>query len=169
MTTRRAVLASAAALGSSFILGGCAHQAPRADPPSSNQKWRQAVLAYLQSLARPDGGYAFADQQRSHLTPTYAVIGCYHLLREPIANQKTLATFVRENYPSKLKKLEQERRAFEFQQVQSLIWLGDAAADFRERILAWKQPLAYMKQYERHGYPVFSSEISGAFICRQLL
>lgn len=168
MKTRRQVLASAAAIGSSVILGGCAHTQP---PPQQavSPKWRQSLLAYLQSLARPDGGYAFADQERSHLTPTYAVIGCYHLLKEPIPNPKALATFIRENHPSKLKKLEQERRAFEFQQVQSLIWLGDAAADFRDRILAWKQPLAYMKQYERHGYPVFSSEISGAFICRKLL
>jgi hypothetical protein len=53
--------------------------------------------------------------------------------------------------------------------VQALIWLGEDAADFRERILAWLQPLTYMKQYERHGYPVFASEISGGILCRQLL
>jgi len=168
MTTRRSVLAAAAAIGSSFILGGCAHTSP-SDSVSYHSKWRSAILAYLQSLARPDGGYAFADQERSHLTPTYAVIGCYQLLKQEIPNRTALATFVRNNHPSKLKKLEQERRAFEFQQIQALIWLGDDAADFRETILAWKQPLAYMKQYERHGYPVFSSEISGGFICRQLL
>jgi hypothetical protein len=169
MTSRRSLLATAAAVGSSLLFGGCAQQPRRADAASCNQKWREALLTYLQSLARPDGGYAFADQDRSHLTSTCAVIGCYHLLKEPVPNSKTLAAFVRDNHPSRLKKLEQERRAFEFQQVQALIWLGDDAPDFRQRILAWKQPLAYMKQYERHGYPVFSSEISGAFICRQLL
>jgi hypothetical protein len=169
MTSRRSVLATAAAIGSSFLVGGCAHTPRKTTAIPSIPQWRRSLLAYLQSLARPDGGYAFVDQDRSHLTPTYAVIGCYQLLRQEIPNRKQLAAFVRDNHPSRLKKLEQERRAFEFQQVQALIWLGDDAADFRERILAWRQPLAYMKQYERHGYPIFSSEISGAFICRQLL
>ena len=38
------------------------------------------VCDYLESLRRPDGGYAWADQPQSHLTPSFAAVGCYHLL-----------------------------------------------------------------------------------------
>jgi hypothetical protein len=168
---RRAVLAALAAAGSSLAVGGgCAPVQPAATGAAAAVPARQsAALTYLATLARPDGGFAWADQAQSHLTPTYAVIGSYRLLKQQPPNPKGLAAFVRAHHPSRLKKLEQEHRVFAFQQVQALVWLGDDAADFRERILAWKQPLAYLKQYERHGYPVFSSEISGAFACRELL
>lgn len=126
------------------------------------------VLRYLESLARTDGGYAWEDQADSHLTPTFAVIGCYRLLKQTPPNQHALAEFVRTHHPSRLKKLEQERRVFEFQQVQSLVWLGADASGFTEKIRAWKQPLVYLKQYEQHGYPIFQSEM-GAFTCRALL
>ena len=39
-----------------------------------------SLLDYLAAHQRADGGYAFADQERSHLTPTFAVIGAYKLL-----------------------------------------------------------------------------------------
>ncbi|MBM3851856.1 MAG: prenyltransferase, partial [Verrucomicrobia bacterium] len=129
---------------------------------------REAVLRYLASHARPDGGYAFEDQPRSHLTPTYAVIGSYRLLGEAPPNKARLIDYVRTHHPRELKKLEQERRIFEFQQVQSLVWLGDPAADFRERIGAMKAPLGYLRQYEQHGYPIFQSE-TGVVQCHALL
>jgi hypothetical protein len=166
--TRRSLLTAGAAIGSSMLFGGCTFTKPAA-PKTDFYAWHKSLLAYLQTLSRPDGGYAWADQDRSHLTPTYAVIGCYRLLKQDIPNRERLADFIRQNHPSRLKKLEQERRAFTFQQVQALLWLGDDAADFRDRILAWNQPLPYLRQYERHGYPVFASEISGAIVCRELL
>ena len=129
---------------------------------------RAAVLKYLASHARPDGGYAFSDQQRSHLTPTYAVIGAYQLLGETPPNKAQLTEYVRTHHPRELKKLEQERRIFEFQQVQALVWLGDPAAEFRDRMKTWTAPLPYLKQYEQHGYPVFQSEL-GLVQCRALL
>ena len=130
--------------------------------------WRSATLRYLESLARPDHGYAWEDQEQSHLTPTFAVIGCYRALKQPIPNKSVLAEFVRTHHPAALKKLEQERRIFEFQQVQALAWLGEDASPLRERIFSWSQPLAYMKQYEQHGYPLFSSEM-GVVLSRALL
>jgi hypothetical protein len=33
------------------------------------------ITAYLESLAREDGGYGWAGQEHSHLTPTFFVIG----------------------------------------------------------------------------------------------
>ena len=135
---------------------------------SAEDEKHTALLAYLESLARPDGGYAWADQDQSHLTPAYFVIGCYHALRRTPPNKSGLADFVRTHHPSVLKKLEQERRAFEFQQVQALTWLGEDASMFNNKVRAWTEPLAYLKQYEKHGYPVFQSEL-GAFTCRALL
>ncbi len=156
--TRRTLLKSAA-------VAGLAGAWPR-------MNWAQAgggpVLDYLEKHARPDGGYAFADQQRSHLTPTYAVIGAYRLLGVAPPNATALADYVRKHHPRELKKLEQERRIFEFQQVQALVWLGDPAADFRERLKTWTAPLPYLKQYEQHGYPIFQSEL-GLVQCRALL
>ncbi len=130
--------------------------------------WHVDVLKYLQTLARPDGGYAWEDQKHSHLTPTFHAIGCYHVLKQTPPNKKALAEFVRTHHPRELKKLEQERRVFEFQQVQALAWLGEDISEFREKIGAWKAPMAYLKQYEQHGYPIFQSE-TGAIRCRPLL
>ncbi len=90
------------------------------------------------------------------------------LLKQTPPNKTKLAEFIRTHHPRELKKLEQERRAFEFQQVQALVWLGEDASELKERILAWNQPLAYLKQYEQHGYPLFSSEM-GVILSRAML
>src|SRR6185436_1202469 len=73
-----------------------------------------AVLRYLESLARSDGGYAWEDQEDSHLTPTFAAIGCYHALKQTPPNKRRLAEFIQGHHPSRLKKLEQEHRVFDF-------------------------------------------------------
>jgi hypothetical protein len=130
--------------------------------------WREGLLRYLESLARPDGGYGWEGQEHSHLTPTFYVIGCYRVLGHTVPKKDRLAEFVRTHHPGALKKLEQERRIFEFQQIQALIWLGEDASAFKQRILSWNQPLAYLKQYEQHGYPLFSSEM-GVILSRALL
>ena len=127
-----------------------------------------SVIQYLNRLSRRDGGFAWEDQESSHLTPTFASIGCFHILKQSPPNRKQLAEFVRTHHPSQLKKLEQEHRVFDFQQVQSLVWLGEDASEFRDKIRAWTKPEAYLKQYEKHGYPVFQSQMS-AFLCRILL
>src|SRR4051812_34005470 len=72
-----------------------------AQPPDA-----PATVAYLKSLARPDGGYAWDDQERSHLTPTFAVIGCYRLLGQDPPDARRLAEFVRTHHPFRIKKLE---------------------------------------------------------------
>jgi hypothetical protein len=135
---------------------------------SEQHRGADTMIRYLQSLARSDGGYAWEDQEESHLTPTFAVIGCYKILGQLPPDPARLAEFVRTHHPAQLKRLEQERRMFEFQQVQSLAWLGADAGALREKIGGWKMPLSYLKQYERHGYPIFQSEL-GAFTCRALL
>lgn len=168
MINRRTLLKSfAAASLSPALTGRLLGQAPASAPAPAGGSVE--ILRYLESHARPDGGYGWADQEHSHLTPTFAVIGCYRLLKQMPPNATSLAAFVREHHPSALKKLEQERRIFDFQQIQALAWLGaEIPAALRDKIRAWKQPVDYLKQYERHGHPIFQSEIS-AFSCRALL
>src|SRR5205085_7939050 len=118
-----------------FGVGATWPRSVRAEAKSS------PVIDYLETLARPDGGYAFQDQADSHLTATFAVIACYRSLGEMPPNPAKLAEFVRSHHPSELKKLEQERRIFEFQQIQSLFWLQSNPAVLRDRIASWTQPL----------------------------
>ncbi|MEW6303640.1 MAG: prenyltransferase/squalene oxidase repeat-containing protein [Verrucomicrobiota bacterium] len=130
--------------------------------------WRDRIRDYLSSLARPDGGFAWPGQERPHLTPTFAVIGGLRLLDALPGNKDTLATFVRTHHPAQLKKLEQEHHEFEWQQIQSLRWLGADASELRGRVTSWTKPYVYMQRYEKHGYPVFRSEMA-SFIGRELL
>jgi hypothetical protein len=128
----------------------------------------RAITNYLQTLSRPDGGYAWGDQEVSHLTPTFGVIGCYRVLQQTPPNRDKLAEYVRTHHPREVKKLEQERRIFDYQQVQALAWLNADASEFRPKIEKLTKPLGYLKQYERHGYPVFQSEL-GAVMSHSLL
>ena len=128
----------------------------------------ERVVDYLERHARADEGYAFEDQLRSHLTPTFAVVGSYRLLNREPPRRANLTEYVRTHHPRELKKLEQERRIFEYQQVQALVWLDGDTTEFRERIADMTAPLDYLKQYERHGYPIFQSEM-GLVQCHALL
>lgn len=162
--TRRQLLQSTAAGG---IAASLASQAQSADP-ADDATWRDAILGYLKGLARPGGGYGWDDQDRPHLTPTFAVIGCYQLLGAEPPQSHELARFVLNHHPSRLKKLEQEHRSFDYQQVQSLVWLGADASSLKQTVLGWTAPRVYLKQYEQHGYPVFQQELA-AILCRSLL
>ena len=95
--------------------------------------WHSDLLRYLEKHRRPDGGYGWEDQDESHLTPTWAVVGCYHLLKQSPPEKRKLAEFIRTHHPRELKKLEQEHHEFEFQQIQSLLWLGENASSFAAR------------------------------------
>jgi hypothetical protein len=136
--------------------------------PTSGAEWRATLLAYLEKHGRPDGGYAWEDQEMSHLSPTFAVIGCYRLLNQTPPRKQALVDYVRNHHPMRLKKLEQEHREFEFQQIQSLLWLEEDASSFREQIAGWKTPTVYFKQYEQQGNPILGHEVT-AFTCRALL
>ena len=130
--------------------------------------WRRKVTRYLAQHKRADGGYAWINQEYSHLTPTYAVIGCYKLLDEMQPTLQALAEWVRTHHPLRKKKPEQEIQTFLYQQVQSLVWLGDRALDLHAKVKALVKPYRYLPQYEKHSYPVFEGEMT-AFVGRELL
>ena len=128
----------------------------------------EEVLLYIEGLRRSDGGYAWPDQRASHLTPSFAAIGCYHLLGQAPPDKDTLADFVRTHHPFEVKALQRELKDFEFQQIKSLQWLGEDASSFDEQIRDWTKPSTYPKQYEQHGYPVLHIEAMTC-LCRRLL
>jgi len=164
LVSRRDLMKSVAVAGAASLVPAIGS----AQPVRPGSAWRTAVLDYLAGHARKDGGYGWDDQPRSHLTPTFAVIGCYrHLGRTP-PNPSALTEFVRTHHPMALKKLEQKHHEFEFQQIQSLVWLDADASFLRDRVRNWTRPTAYLKQYEQHGYPILRYEVA-ACTCRELL
>ncbi|HUR59023.1 MAG TPA: prenyltransferase/squalene oxidase repeat-containing protein [Opitutaceae bacterium] len=149
--TRREILKTLAATGAMAALPGVVRAA---GAPSS-----AAITAFLETHRKDDDGYGWGDQVLSHLTPTFHVIGAYRVLGQTPPNKDRLVQYVRTHHPRELKKLEQERRIFEWQQIQGLAWLGADLSEFRPRIAKFTEPMAYLPQYERHKYPIFQSEL----------
>ena len=121
--------------------------------------WGREVCNYLESLRRADGGYAWGDQAQSHLTPTFAAVGCYHLLGRDPPDKASLVEFLRTHHPFAIKKLERDLPVFDFQQIQSLLWLGQDVSPFREQVKKWMKPSVYPAVYEKHSYPVLQMEV----------
>jgi hypothetical protein len=166
--TRRTVLKTAAAAG---VFGPWAAGRARGEEPQP--PWLKAVLGYLESLSRPDGGYGWSDQPDSHLTPTFAVIGAYHVLGRTPPRKDAAAAYVLAHHPIRGEHPETKGhaanlRTFVFQQIQCLLWLGADAGSFRDEVAAWTKPSSYPTTYERAGNPIFRQEML-AFTCRPLL
>jgi prenyltransferase beta subunit len=166
LNRRRLLIGAAVGAGSALLAS--ARSQDVLGKSGHRQAWHSSVEAYLLKLARADGGFGWDDQDRSHLTPTFAVIGCLTLLGKRIPNNDLLVEFVRTHHPERLKKLEQEHRIFHYQQAQSLAWLNAEPSELRKTVASWQRPVEYLRQYEQHGYPVFSQEVS-AMVSRKLL
>jgi hypothetical protein len=129
---------------------------------------RDRVLRILETQARPDGGYGWPAWDRSHLTPTFAVIGCYKLLGAPVPRPAALATYVRAHHPLAIKKLEHRLPVFDYQQIQSLLWLGEDVSGFRNEVSTWTGLTDSPVRYEEHGDPPFQLQVM-VLLCRELL
>ena len=140
----------------------------------AQSNWKTAALNYIQkSLAKPDGGYGWADQPDSHLTPTFAVIGILHDLDKLPSNREDLAVFIKAHHPQRGKNLEAgpsgtEERDLVYQQIQSVVWLGGDVSQFKNEVVAWKPQNNKVSNFEDHGYPVFLQEMMTP-VCRSLL
>ena len=128
----------------------------RASLPDSQVR---GLLGYLASLRRPDGGYAWPEQGQSHLTPSFAAVGCYRLLQSDPPEKAALVEFLETHHPFAIKKLERDLPVFEFQQIQSLRWLGQDVTGFRAQVKRWTKPSVYPAVYEKHTYPVLQMEV----------
>jgi hypothetical protein len=151
-----------------LVAGAAALVAPPARGRAPLPRWQSDALAYLAKLARDGGGYGWDGAPYAHLTPTFAVVGAHHVLKQEPPEKAALVKFVRERHPFHIKKLERPLRGFDYQQIQALVWLGEDVTGFRDLVKSWAKPTVYPKQYERNGQPVFRFEAM-AFTCRKLV
>ncbi len=141
--------------------------------PTWPENIARPILAYLESLARPDGGYGWGDQPDSHLTPTVAVVVCYTQLGREVPNKKIVAQFIRTHHPITGENAEAGRHAAElrsliFEQIIGLLSLGEDVSDFHAQVRSWTKPSVYPEMYEPRRYPLFQQETL-AVICRWVL
>lgn len=129
---------------------------------------RARVLRILETQSRPDGGYGWPAWDRSHLTPTFAVIGSYKLLGAAVPRSAQVAAYVRAHHPLAIKKLEHRLPVFDYQQIQSLLWLGEDVSSFREEVSTWTGLTDSPVRYEEHGDPPFQLQVM-VLLCRELL
>jgi len=127
-----------------------------------------AVGGYWESLARPDG-YAWPDNPHGCLTVVHAAIASYRLLGREAPRKTELAEFLRGAYPLPPgRKKDRPLRRFDYEQIQSLDWLGESIESFRAEVSAWTRPDRFPKYYEFNSNPVLRQE-TGAILCRRLL
>ncbi|MBX2922810.1 MAG: hypothetical protein KF746_11500 [Chitinophagaceae bacterium] len=139
----------------------------------NSEEFRDLVTSYLESLAKSDGGYGYAEQPDSFLPVTYAVVGAYRMIDREVPNSKNVAEFIRQHHPFYGDKPETARHHAEikeyfFQQIQALLWLGYAVDDFRETVMKWKTVSGYVIGYERGGNPILRQEAQ-PILCRELM
>lgn len=127
-----------------------------------------SLLAYLESLRKPEGGYAWQGQKIPHLTPTLYAIGCYHALGIEPPRKRELVEFVWSHHPQKVWPLSERRFIFNYQHLQALVWLGEDVSSLRDAFTELKAPRGYNKRYEKHGYPYFQAEIKHFQSCNLL-
>ena len=126
----------------------------------------EKLLEYLERHAREDGGYGFFDQPDSHLEPTYAIIGCYHLLGKAPPRRSSLGKY--------LKRLGNffgtPRNLFVHRQLQSLHWLGEPVDSLRTVKDAghFSSSVEWKPRTHRMGATVLQIETRGLW-CRKLL
>lgn len=127
---------------------------------------------YVAGLAKK-GGYGWKDQPDAHLTPTFAAIGILHHLGQLPADKKKLIEQVRQLHPQHGINQEAgpsgtEMRNLDYQQIQSLRWLGDSAQAYSTKVKDWTSQAGKHANFEQHGYPVFMQEMMIP-VCRDLL
>ena len=66
----------------------------------------RAITDFLETLKKDDDGYGWGDQNVSHLTPTFGVVGAYRVLKVTPPHKDALVRYVRTHHPRELKKLE---------------------------------------------------------------
>ncbi len=130
--------------------------------PARGATWERDAIAFLETLRRADGGFAWPDEPDSALNPTFAAIACHRLLGLEPSRKEALINFVRSApYPwPELRRRERPLRGFEYEQAQSLIWLGADASLLQGAAAGWKAPSEYTTRYEGGGNPVFSQEVA---------
>ncbi len=143
-------------------------------PLNAQVNWRANLVSYINDkLARPDGGYGWADQYDSHLSPTFAVIGILKDLELLPADKRTLIEFVKTHHPQRTTNKETGPSGFAarnllYDQIQSLAWLGADLSDFEKELTDLKPDTLNLYNYETHHNGVLDFEVK-TVACKYLL
>ncbi len=151
--SRREWLATA---GGFVTLFGGVKLARAAYPRRFVQQITEGLTPLWREGAREDaGGYAWESESEPHITPTFAVIGCYHLLGVEVPNREHLIAFLHKYPVPERRRTERPLWTFDYQQVQSLRWLDADIGDFRQLASTWTAPSKFPDTWEAGGNPVF--------------
>jgi hypothetical protein len=86
-----------------------------------------------------------------------------------VPRKDALARFLRGAYPMPAtRRKDRPLHRFDYEQIQSLVWLGEPVDDFRAGAAEWTKPSYFTKTYELHENPVLQQE-TGAILSRKLL
>lgn len=75
---------------------------------------------------------------------------------------------MRANYPMPpQRKKDRPLHRFDYEQMQTLVWLGEPIHEYRAEATSWSKPSYFTKTYELHENPLLQQE-TGAILCRKL-
>lgn len=141
--------------------------------PASGISWpvrfRTKVAAFLAGHRRPEGAYGWSSDVIAHITPTFGVVGSYHLLGMKPLQPERVADFARNVYPvPEVRRKDRPLWRMDFEQVQTLLWLDQPIDSFRPLAATWNRPAAFTKVYEMGGNPVFQHQAMAVRVRRLL-
>lgn len=114
------------------------------------------IVAYLERHSKQGGGYGWISRTNAHVTPTFAVVGCYRLLGLSVPNAAAVANFARSHYPVPPHLGQQPLYRLDFEQTQILLWLGEKPDSAKAE--TWTKPFVYAKYYELNGNPTLQHQ-----------
>ena len=125
------------------------------------------MVAFLGRRRAASGGYGWNPGDPPHISPTFAAVGCYRLLDEEVPDARQVAEFVRAHYPvAEARRTDRPLWRFDFEQVQSLLWLGEPVASFQPLAAKWTKPADFTKTYELDGNPVLQHQAMAVCVRR---
>lgn len=125
-----------------------------------------APIGFLERRRNADG-YGWSSGEPSHLTPTFAAVGCYGLRRTAVPEPPRVAEFVLAHYPvPDARRTDRPLWRFDFEQAQTLKWLGQPIAPLRPLAEKWTSPAEFTRRYELDENPVFQHQAMAVCVRR---
>ncbi|HYO81929.1 MAG TPA: prenyltransferase/squalene oxidase repeat-containing protein [Bryobacteraceae bacterium] len=138
-----------------FLIGAPAGLAAASWPDDMKPR----IVSYLETHRRATGGYGWSSDITPQVTPTFGVVGSYVALELPIPAPGDLAKFVRNHYPvPERRRTERPLWRLDWEQVQTLLWLGEPVESFRQLAATWTAPSEFTPRYELGGNPVLQHQ-----------
>lgn len=133
------------------------------------ESFRRQTARYLETHRRPEGGYGWSSDVVAHISPTFGAVGSYQMLGLDVPDEDRAAAFARDVYPvPELRRKDRPLWRMDFEQVQTLLWLGRPLDSFRPLASTWTRPAEFTTRYELGGNPVFQHQAMAVRVRRLL-